>query len=447
MTASLILTVALLSQISADDSKPQSIRHGHHLTDHDWGNDSRIVSLRPGKKWSSGAAWFFRLDHEMTAAWKGTYRIFEGADKSGESILVSFAFTRRYVGTWKADKSSKSKSNPEVLDWELTPRFVPIGMELEIPLDDGAIPDDCLKASVLRGFYVDDNGKETTLYHEPEGLLNNLVGKRQEKKIRILGCANVGETLTFSLDHKRRDFLAQPEDHPPTFRPHEIFLSSEEQRAANYRQTSEIATAIDAEIRNQLSDAVKNKDWALVLNLAEMVLKDSPNDHQALRYRAQANDKLGNRNKHLEDLTRKIEANPADTVALRGRVFEYIRLERYSAALQDYEALIAANPNSAYDLNGLAWLLATCPDKSIQNGKRAVELATKACKATNCDDWMCLDTLAAAHARAGDFQKAQYWQNEALKRGKSESSPDKDQIAKAKARLRDYEMNRAYVEK
>jgi tetratricopeptide (TPR) repeat protein len=59
---------------------------------------------------------------------------------------------------------------------------------------------------------------------------------------------------------------------------------------------------------------------------------------------------------------------------------------------------------SAY--NNLAWLLATCPDASVRDGAKAIELAQQAVKLSGGKDPGFLDTLAAAYAEAGHFFQA-----------------------------------------
>ena len=57
-------------------------------------------------------------------------------------------------------------------------------------------------------------------------------------------------------------------------------------------------------------------------------------------------------------------------------------------------------------LNDTAWLLATNPNASVRSGPEAVELAQRAVKLSRGRGLVFLDTLAAAYATAGRFDKA-----------------------------------------
>ena len=61
--------------------------------------------------------------------------------------------------------------------------------------------------------------------------------------------------------------------------------------------------------------------------------------------------------------------------------------------------------NQAYH-NLLAWGLASCPDKSLRNGSKALVLALQVTQSKGGGDPSTLRTLAAAYAETGNFSKA-----------------------------------------
>jgi tetratricopeptide (TPR) repeat protein len=75
-------------------------------------------------------------------------------------------------------------------------------------------------------------------------------------------------------------------------------------------------------------------------------------------------------------------------------------------AIVQWDTNLKIDPNDGNALNNLAWVLATCPDDSIRNGKRAVELAEKAVTLPSGDAPVVLRTLGAAYAENNDFPKA-----------------------------------------
>ena len=79
---------------------------------------------------------------------------------------------------------------------------------------------------------------------------------------------------------------------------------------------------------------------------------------------------------------------------------------KYTEAVEQYRAILATKPDLTEPLNNLAWILATCPDDSVRNGRKAVDYAEYACLVTKFKDAHIVGTLAAAYAEAGRFSEA-----------------------------------------
>ena len=87
---------------------------------------------------------------------------------------------------------------------------------------------------------------------------------------------------------------------------------------------------------------------------------------------------------------------------------------RTNVAITHFRKAIQLKPYWSPVLNDLAWTLATHGDPNVRNPDEAVLLAQKACKLTKYEDWMLLDTLAAAYAAVGQFELAVKTEEKAL---------------------------------
>ncbi len=84
------------------------------------------------------------------------------------------------------------------------------------------------------------------------------------------------------------------------------------------------------------------------------------------------------------------------------------------AAMALYREALAHDSRYADAQNNLAWLRATHPNARLRNGKEAVRLAEAALRTTNGTNPSVWNTLAAAYAEVGQFDRAVAAASEAL---------------------------------
>ena len=165
--------------------------------------------------------------------------------------------------------------------------------------------------------------------------------------------------------------------------------------------------------------------------------------------RAYAYQSLGEYKKAISDHTKSIELNDqdADQRVRRGHAFE--ALGEFKEAEADYSRAIEINPSywgnwndrariyslqnqsdkaradlaesikqsssgTVEDQNDMAWALATSTNSALRDGPAAINLAQKAVAATRRTNANFVDTLAAAYAETGDFEKAVSVEKEAI---------------------------------
>jgi tetratricopeptide (TPR) repeat protein len=148
--------------------------------------------------------------------------------------------------------------------------------------------------------------------------------------------------------------------------------------------------------------------------------------------------------KAIGDYSDAMALDPKDTVAVSNRGLTYFCKKEYDRAINDYSRAVWLDPKNAFAHTGLAWVLATCPNGKVRDGKKAVEHATRACELSGWKGSDYLDTLAAAYAESGNFKEAIKWQKKALDldiEGKEEAEK---RPKKARKRLKLYEEGKPY---
>ncbi|RLB55994.1 MAG: hypothetical protein DRI34_09800 [Deltaproteobacteria bacterium] len=140
-------------------------------------------------------------------------------------------------------------------------------------------------------------------------------------------------------------------------------------------------------------------------------LENDPEAASAYSLRAGIEQRRGDYQQALADIERALALRPNHVGDRHNRAVVLASLGRQAEAISEYEKVLQLEPDSAGTLNNLAWLLVTARDPGLRDCRRAIELARRAVAAHRSGAW--LDTLAAAHAECGEFQRAVELESEA----------------------------------
>jgi len=161
----------------------------------------------------------------------------------------------------------------------------------------------------------------------------------------------------------------------------------------------------------------------------------------AYNLRGCASREQGNLDAAIADFDEAIKLEPTAQV-YDNRAGIWQDKKDYAKAIADYTQALRSDPNSTQTYNNAAWLRATCSDEQYRNGKKAVELATKACELGQWKSPSGLDTLATAYAETGDFDAAIKYETAAI----DLKPKDAEFLAAAQARLALFKDHKPYRE-
>lgn len=149
---------------------------------------------------------------------------------------------------------------------------------------------------------------------------------------------------------------------------------------------------------------IKSRQYDEAIEAFSAVIGMIPGDFEAYNYRGIARAYNKDYDGAIKDYNRALTIRPGYAEAHSNRGFAWVKQGNLAKALDDFSRAIEIEPYFVDAYNSQAWVLATSSDKRYRNGKKAVELATKAVDINETVD--ALDTLSAAYAASGQFYKA-----------------------------------------
>jgi tetratricopeptide (TPR) repeat protein len=158
----------------------------------------------------------------------------------------------------------------------------------------------------------------------------------------------------------------------------------------------------------------ENGEYGAALDYATKAIEIAPDSAESYAIRSYIYNRDWEYKEAIEDITKAIDRDSNNPRYYYSRAWSEERIELYADAVRDLEKVLALDERDNDAAYALARLLATCPNEKIRDGKRAVELASRACERSAWRAAWYIDTLAAAYAEQGRFRLAAHYARKAM---------------------------------
>lgn len=147
----------------------------------------------------------------------------------------------------------------------------------------------------------------------------------------------------------------------------------------------------------------------------------------------------GEQDKALTSIQRALDIKPDFVEGYRLRAWILNRSGKCKEAYADFAKVEEMRPADPWSLQDKAWFLLTCPDESMKDSSKAMELAQKAFDMSDGENGLVFETLAEAYFQHGDPLKAAELQEKAIAL-QIKKCPDGTCVREMRERLKKYQM-------
>ena len=194
-----------------------------------------------------------------------------------------------------------------------------------------------------------------------------------------------------------------------------------------------------------LSTRLQLRHWRNSISLYEYMLALTPDE--AILHTNIGIALMKSRNKRndaIDYFRRAVELNPQSRSYQHNLGIALLKIGQPKEAMKHLREAMCLNRHHIPVLNSMAWILATHPDPNVQNADESLKLAKKSSHLTNHRSPTVLDTLAAAWAASGHFDRAVATAKKAL--WVASKTNEKELAGRIRERLELYKQGKPYRE-
>ena len=153
-------------------------------------------------------------------------------------------------------------------------------------------------------------------------------------------------------------------------------------------------------------EEVETHNWSAAINDESERIATEPADAADYMRRGDLYSIMGQYDLALSDFNKAISMDPSLKWTYFYRAETYAAQKKYAASVAQLDFIISKFPNDWTMLVGCSRMYSMSVAPQMRDSAKAIAYASKACELTSWHDAIPLETLAAAYASAGNFDRA-----------------------------------------